>query len=165
MVVGSGLQDAFLRVNFFVEILFTTLLLNHCTSSRILRSSIIISLIVFGSVYLTFSALQPTGLPSIMTVGVFIVFLASVLVLLSMLNDLEKSILHSPDFWFSAGIFFHFGLLSLLLFTGQDITDVDYHRSDGFSVLYVAIFIIQFLFFATGVIMEKPWNKNGTTRN
>jgi len=159
MASGSGLHEPFLRVSFFVEILFTILLLNKCTSSRVLKYSIIISLIIFGSVYLSFASLQPGLLPSIMTAGVFIVFLASILVLLSMLNDMEKIIINSPDFWFSAGIFFHFGLLSLLLFTGQEITSVSYHQTDGFSVFYVAIFIMQFLFFATGVILERPWNR------
>lgn len=160
MASGSGLQNSFLRVSFLVELLFTGILLKYCTEHVILRYSIIASILVFGSVYITFTSLSPEGSTwTISMIGVIMVFLISVLVLFSKMNKLDQNIILSPDFWFTGGIFFHFGLLSLLLFTGKNITDLDYHKQDDFSILYVIIFVIQFLFFAAGVLIQKPWNK------
>jgi hypothetical protein len=160
MASGSGLQNSFLRVSFLAELLFTGILLKYCTEHVILRYSIIASILIFGSVYITFTSLSPEGNTwTISMIGVVMVFLISVLVLFSKMNKLDQNIILSPDFWFTGGIFFHFGLLSLLLFTGKDITDLDYHNHDDFSILYVIIFVIQFLFFAAGVLIQKPWTK------
>jgi hypothetical protein len=157
---GSGLQNSFLRVSFLIELLFTGLLLKYCTEHLILRYSIIASILIFGSVYITFISLAPEGnIWVISMIGVIMMFLISILVLLSKMDKLDQNIIMNPDFWFTGGIFLHFGLLSLLLFTGKKITDLDYHSKDDFSMLYVIIFVIQFLFFAAGILVQKPWNK------
>jgi len=161
---GSGLENNFMHVSFLAEFFFTGLLLKFCTDHSILRYSILTAILIFGSVYITYVSLLPTGNTStLMLSGVLLVFTASVLVLLSKLNNLEQNILEVPDFWFTGGIFFHFGLLGLLLLTAKKTTDLDYHSQNEFSILYVVIFFIQFLFFAVGVIIQKPWN-NGNRK-
>jgi hypothetical protein len=159
MASGSGLQNSFLRVSFLAELLFTGMLLKYCTEHLILRYSIVASILIFGSVYVTFISLSPEGnIRVISMIGVVLIFIISILVLFSKMNKLDQNIIMNPDFWFTGGIFFHFGLLSLLLFTGKKITDLDYHSQDDFSILYVIIFVIQFLFFAAGILVQKPWN-------
>jgi hypothetical protein len=156
---GSGLEDDFIHVSFLVEFFFTGLLLKFCTDHSVLRYSILTAILIFGSVYITYVSLLPRANSStLMLTGVLLVFLVSILVLLSKLNKLEQNILSIPDFWFTAGIFFHFGLLSLLFLTAKKSNDLDYHDQNEFSILYVVMFFIQFLFFTVGVIMQKPWS-------
>lgn len=163
---GSGLENNFIHVSFLVEIFFTGLLLKFCTDHDVLRYSILTALLVFGSVYITYVSLLPKGNSStLMLIGVMLVFLVSILVLFSKLNKLEQNILTAPDFWFTGGIFFHFGLLSLLFLTAKKPTDLDYHDQNEFSILYVVIFFVQFLFFTVGVIMQKPWSNGGNNRS
>jgi hypothetical protein len=159
---GSGIENNFIHVSFLVEFFFTGLLLKFCTDHTILRYSILTAILIFGSVYITYVSLLPKGnISTLMLVGVLLVFLVSILVLFSKWNKLEQNILTVPDFWFTGGIFFHFGLLSLLFLTAKTPTDLDYHDQNEFSVLYVIIFFIQFLFFTVGVVMQKPW-RNGS---
>ncbi len=156
---GSALQSNFSQVSFLVEFFFTGLLLKYCTDHSMLRYSILTALLIFGSVYITYITLLPGGnISRFILVGGLLVFVISIFVLFSKMNKLEQSILTRPDFWFTGGIFFHFGLLSLLLATAKETTDLDYHDQNEFSILYAVIFFIQFLFFAVGVIIQKPWN-------
>lgn len=158
IAAGSGMEDKFLQVGFLVEILFTGLLLKFCTDHSVLRYSILTSLLVFASVYITYISLLPKGNASmLMLAGILLIFLASILVLLSKLGKLEKNLLEVPDFWFTGGIFFHFGLLGLLFLTAKDPADIHYHDTNEFAVLYFIIFFIQFICFSIGVLMQKPW--------
>lgn len=161
---GSSIENNFIHVSFLVEFFFTGLLLKFCTDHTILRYSILTAILIFGSVYITYVSLLPKGnISTLMLVGVLLVFMVSILVLFSKWNKLEQNILTVPDFWFTGGIFFHFGLLSLLFLTAKKPTDLDYHDQNEFSVLYVIIFFIQFLFFTVGVVMQKPWS-NGSKK-
>ena len=159
---GNPLQSAFIHVTFVSEFLFTALLLNSCTDHFILKYSIITTILVFLGIYTSFSFMgrELTGMEYVMKTGVLILFIISLLVLASKINKIEEHIISSPDFWFTAGIFFHFGLYSLLLLTGKKPSDLDYHEQDQFSVFYVIIFCLQFIFFSIGILLPKPLETN-----
>jgi hypothetical protein len=155
---GTELQRSFLEVGFLTEIVFTALLLKYCTDHSLLRYGITSSVLIYASVYISFVGLSPGSSTSVINaLGVSLIFLISILVLLSKSSRIDQNLLTMPEFWIAGGVFFRFGLLDLLLLTGKKIRDLDYAEPDDFSVLYVTVFVMQFLFFAGGILIRKPW--------
>jgi hypothetical protein len=162
LAARSSVEPRFLHVSFVADFLFTLLLLKNCTDHRIIRFSIFTILLAFIAVYLSlqYFSVETVGIQDLNFTGTAIVFVLAILVLASLTKRVENNILTSPDFWYSGGIFFHFGLLSLLLFTGRKIADLNYHEKDALSALYAIIFCLQFVFFTVGVYFHKPWIRN-----
>jgi len=155
---GTELQRSFLEVGFLTEIVFTALLLKYCTEQHLLRYGIIGAILIYASVYITFAGLSSgTSTSVINSIGASLIFLISIMVLFSKTGRIDQNLVTTPEFWFAGGIFLHFGLLDLLLLTGKKITDLNYDMPDDFSVLYVTVFVVQFLFFAAGILIRKPW--------
>jgi len=164
---GNPIQSSFVHVTFISEFLFTGLLLKTCTPNQLLKYSIITSILVFLGIYTSFSVMggQATGIEIVMKTGVILLFLVSFLVLASKVNKIDESLIMSPDFWFTAGIFFHFGLYSLLLLTSKSTSDLKYHDQDQFSIMYVIIFCLQFIFFSVGILLPKSLDINKEKNN
>jgi hypothetical protein len=164
---GNALQESFIRVSFVAEFIFTGLLLKTCTDNKLLSYSILTASLVFLGIFSSFCLMggQESAMEMVSKMGVLILFLFSLLVLASKANKVEEHITSSPDFWFTAGIFFHFGLLSLLLFTAKKTTDLDFHEHDQFSIVYVIIFCLQFIFFSIGLIIPNTLETKGEINN
>ena len=155
---GNPVQTSFIHVTFIAEFLFTALLLKTCTPNPVLKYSIITTILVFLGIFTSFSIMgsgEKSGIEIVMKTGVVILFIASLLVLASKVNKVDEHLIMSQDFWFTAGIFFHFGLYSLLLLTSKSTTDLNYHDEDPFSIMYVIIFCLQFIFFSVGILLPK----------
>jgi hypothetical protein len=133
-------------------------LLKYCTEHQLLKYGIASAILIYASVYITFVGSSPgTGTSVINSIGASLIFFISIMVLFSKTGRIDQNLVTAPEFWFAGGIFLHFGLLDLLLLTGKKITDLNYNSPDDFSVLYVAVFVLQFLFFAAGILIRKPW--------
>jgi hypothetical protein len=154
---GSPVQQSFIHVTFISEFLFTALLLKTCTPNPVLKYSIVTTILVFLGIFTSFSMMggDQSALEIVMKTGVIILFIASLLVLASKVNKIDEYLIMSQDFWFTAGIFFHFGLYSLLLLTSKSTSDLNYHDQDPFSIMYVIIFCLQFIFFSVGILLPK----------
>lgn len=157
----STLDPGLVHISFLATFIFTLLLLKNCTNHRALKVSIFTILLLFIGIYLSVQLLSGDlgNMYLLNTTGTVIIFLLAILVLVSLAYKVDLHILANPDFWYSGGVFFHFGLLSLLLFTGKKITDADYHEQNEWSIMYAIVFCLQFLFFSIGVYMHKPWQK------
>jgi len=161
-VAAKSTQDpALLHISYLATFIFTLLLLKNCTNHRVLKITIFTILLLFIGIYLSvrFMSGDLHIMHILNTIGALVIFLLAVLVLVSLAYKVDLHILSNPDFWYSGGVFFHFGLLSLLLFTGKKITDADYHEQNEWSMMYAIVFCLQFLFFSIGVYMHKPWQK------
>ncbi|MFN9493256.1 MAG: hypothetical protein ACK57D_09400 [Sphingobacteriales bacterium] len=161
-VAAKSTQDpALLHISYLATFIFTLLLLKNCTNHRVLNITIFTILLLFIGIYLSvrFMSGDLRIMHILNTIGALVIFLLAVLVLVSLAYKVDLHILANPDFWYSGGVFFHFGLLSLLLFTGKKITDADYHEQNEWSMMYAIVFCLQFLFFSIGVYMHKPWQK------
>jgi hypothetical protein len=161
-VAAKSTQDpALLHISYLATFIFTLLLLKNCTNHRVLKITIFTILLLFIGIYLSvrFMSGDLRIMHILNTIGALVIFLLAVLVLVSLAYKVDLHILANPDFWYSGGVFFHFGLLSLLLFTGKKITDADYHEQNEWSMMYAIVFCLQFLFFSIGVYMHKPWQK------
>lgn len=157
----STLDPGLVHISFLATFIFTLLLLKNCTNHRALKVSIFTILLLFIGIYLSVQLLSGDlgNMYLLNTTGTVIIFLLAILVLVSLAYKVDLHIVANPDFWYSGGVFFHFGLLSLLLFTGKKITDADYHEQNEWSIMYAIVFCLQFLFFSIGVYMHKPWQK------
>ncbi len=133
----------------------------------LLKYSIITTILVFLGIFTSFSIMGggTPGLEIVMKTGVIILFIVSLLVLASKVNKVDEHLIMSQDFWFTAGIFFHFGLYSLLLLTSKSTTDLNYHDQDQFSIMYVIIFCLQFIFFSVGILLPKSLDINQEKNN
>ena len=161
-VAAKSTQDpALLHISYLATFIFTLQLLKNCTNHRVLKITIFTILLLFIGIYLSvrFMSGDLRIMHILNTIGALVIFLLAVLVLVSLAYKVDLHILANPDFWYSGGVFFHFGLLSLLLFTGKKITDADYHEQNEWSMMYAIVFCLQFLFFSIGVYMHKPWQK------
>jgi hypothetical protein len=161
-VAAKSTQDpALLHISYLATFIFTLLLLKNCTNHRVLKITIFTILLLFIGIYLSvrFMSGDLRIMHILNTIGALVIFLLAVLVLVSLAYKVDLHILANPDFWYSGGVFFHFGRLSLLLFTGKKITDADYHEQNEWSMMYAIVFCLQFLFFSIGVYMHKPWQK------
>ncbi|MFN5647996.1 MAG: hypothetical protein ACK458_10810 [Sphingobacteriales bacterium] len=161
-VAAKSTQDpALLHISYLATFIFTLLLLKNCTNHRVLKITIFTILLLFIGIYLSvrFMSGDLRIMHILNTIGALVIFLLAVLVLVSLAYKVDLHILSNPDFWYSGGVFFHFGLLSLLLFTGKKITDADYYEQNEWSMMYAIVFCLQFLFFSIGVYMHKPWQK------
>ena len=161
-VAAKSTQDpALLHISYLATFIFTLLLLKNCTNHRVLKITIFTILLLFIGIYLSvrFMSGDLRIMHILNTIGALVIFLLAVLVLVSLAYKVDLHILSNPDFWYSGGVFFHFGLLSLLLFTGKKVTDADYHEQNEWSMMYAIVFCLQFLFFSIGVYMHKPWQK------
>ncbi len=163
LIIGAQttLYNGFIHVSFLASFIFTLLLLKSCTDNQVLRISILAVLILFIGVYLSFQYFSGdhSGMEQLNSTGSAIVFLLAILVLSSLAYKVDIQLLRNPDFWYTGGVFFHFGLLSLLLFTTRKITDIHYHEADEWSAFYAIIFCLQFVFFSVGVYLQRPWKK------
>lgn len=157
----STLDPGLLHISFLATFIFTLLLLKNSTNHRVLKISIFTILLLFISIYISVQLISGElgNMHTLYTTGTLIIFLLAVLVLVSLAYNVDLHIIANPDFWYAGGVFFHFGLLSLLLFTGKKITDADYHEQNEWSLMYAIVFCLQFLFFSIGVYMHKPWQK------
>jgi hypothetical protein len=157
----SDIEPKLLHVSFIADFIFTMILLWNCTKLPVLRHSILASLIIFTAVFTGFHLYHSAfeGLPNLNIIGTTLIFLVASSVLFSIASRVDRNILSAPDFWYSGGIFIHFGLLSLILITEKKITDVDYHNKDQYNTIYGIIFSLQFLFFCIGVYAHQPWMK------
>lgn len=157
----TTLDPGLLHISFLATFIFTLLLLKNCTDHRILKVSIITILLLFIGIYLSVQLISGdlAEMGILYITGTIIVFTLAIFVLVSLALKVDLHILANPDFWYAGGVFFHFGLLSLLLFTGKKITDTDYHEQSEWSVMYAIVFCLQFLFFSIGVYTHKPWRK------
>lgn len=157
----STLDPGLLHISFLATFIFTLLLLKNCTDHRVLKISILTILILFIGIYTSVQLISGdrANMQVLSTSGTIIIFTLAILVLVSLAIKVDLHILSNPDFWYAGGIFFHFGLLSLLLFTSKKITDINYHDQNEWSIMYAIVFCLQFLFFSVGVYIHKPWQK------
>lgn len=157
----SEIEPEIVRACFIADFIFTMILLRTCTPLVILKHSILAALVIFSAVYACFHLYNTAtkDLFDLNIAGTSLVFIVAVIVLFSIASRVDRHILSMPGFWYSGGIFIHFGLLSLMLITARRISDIDYHNKDQYSILYGIIFCLQFLFFCIGIYVHKPWTK------
>ncbi len=147
----------FLNISLLLEFIFAALLLRTCTSNSLLQYAVITGVLVFTGVFLTLGF--PGGFknhyPHLDKACFVSLFFFSFLVLISQLHNINHRLTESHIFWISGGLFFHYGLVSLLLFLNDDIEAGGIAPDAEFGLLYTVITIIKFIFFSIGLLVYK----------
>jgi hypothetical protein len=117
-------------------------------ASGLVFCGIFLALILTGNDGLALSVLVKTGYLAL--------FLGALAVILSRMQHITAYITVSPAFWVSAGIFFLYGMLALLLFMNPH-EDPSRLLSDGnFALMYTILHILRFVFFSIAVWLYPP---------
>lgn len=147
----------FLNFSLLLEFIFASFLLRSCTSNSLLQYAIIAGMLVFPGIFL---ALGIPGdfkhyQPFLVRTCFVSLFIFSVLVMISQFRDTSYQLMESHIFWISAGLFLHFGIVSLLLFLSDDVQNETMSPLSDFSTLYTVITMIKFIFFSIGTLVYK----------
>ena len=113
--------------------------------------------LIFAGIFITFIVLRGSDAhySGLIKIGYALLFAISLIVIVTQLENITHYLTASPDFWISAGLFFQYGLLTLLLFLNNGINPQQLPADLDFGVLYIIITCIKFIFFAVGLLVDK----------
>jgi hypothetical protein len=114
-------------------------------------SGIFLALILTGNDGLALSVLVKTGYLAL--------FLGALAIILLRMQHISEYITVSPAFWVSAGIFFLYGLLALLLFMNPHEDPSRLLSDADFALIYTILHILRFIFFSIAVWLYTPGTK------
>jgi hypothetical protein len=156
-------QIGFHHFTIFLDFLFTLMVLQACTSNKMIQTVILASGLAFCGFFLSlmFTKESMQFQPVLINIGYALLFALSLMVILSQFQDISRHLTSSPSFWISAGIFFQFGLLTLLFFLNENLRSDQLADEDGFGMMFTIINFFRFLFFSIGLLMIPK--KNGQT--
>jgi hypothetical protein len=93
-------------------------------------------------------------------IGYSLLFLLALSVIVTQLENIKHYLTASPSFWITSGLFFQFGLVSLLLILNNGVNPEKLPSDVDFGVMYTVITCIKFLFFSIGLIIDKKLEAN-----
>jgi hypothetical protein len=151
------LNRSFFTFSVLVEFLFSVLLLRSCTSHKMVKRIIVTAGLVFAGIFITFLVLRGSDAhySGLIKIGYALLFAISLMVIITQLENITHYLTASPDFWISAGLFFQYGLLTLLLVLNNGINPQHLPADLDFGVLYTIITCIKFIFFSVGLLVDK----------
>jgi hypothetical protein len=155
VAVGADLknQHLFTHLALSLQLIFSALLLRGCTEAPLLKQVILGGITIFTASSLTTLALLPNGDFSILIQSGFVgVFLISIAVLFTLINQTIYFPFQLAEFWYAGGVFIAYGLLIIYFFAPafQAIPTILNLTADFFIVSHV----IQNLFFCAGILAQ-----------
>ena len=151
--IETTLHEVFINIVYSIQIIFSALLLRSCTDQLLLQQIILTIISIYTASSLTLLLIRPKGdLSFLIQSGFGVVFILSILVLLSVTYN-SSSLLYLPEFWYSGGIFFFYGLLSIMNIMPQLLSLPRGDYSSG--TLGSFCFIVQSLLFCRGIAIQK----------
>jgi hypothetical protein len=151
------LNRSFFTLTILVEFIFSVLLLKSCTRNAMMKRIIYTSGLVFAGIFVTFLVLKGTDAhySGLIKIGYALLFALSLSVIVTQLENITHYLTASPAFWISAGLFFQFGLVTLLLLLNSGINPGELTEDMDFGMMYTIITCIKFIFFAIGLMVDK----------
>jgi hypothetical protein len=156
----ASLTRFFMNFAIALEILCTVILLKTCTGITYHKYAMITAGLVFTAIFVSFILTGTTGKFHIdlVKIGYALLFVLSVSVILNLQRDMSRHLADSPEFWISAGVFFHYGLITFLLLLNHDTRPETISIDDDFGLMYTLINFLRYVFFSAGLLLYK---KNG----
>ncbi len=113
--------------------------------------------LVFAGIFITFLVLKGTDAhySGLIKIGYTLLFALSLSVIVTQLENITHYLTASPSFWITAGLFFQFGLVTLLLFLNSGINPGEIAEDQDFGMMYTIITCIKFIFFSVGLLIDK----------
>ena len=151
------LNRSYFTLTILVEFIFSILLLRSCTPNMMMKRIIHTSGLVFAGIFITFLVLKGTDAhySGLIKIGYTLLFALSLSVIVTQLENITHYLTASPSFWITAGLFFQFGLVTLLLFLNSGINPGEIAEDQDFGMMYTIITCIKFIFFSIGLLIDK----------
>lgn len=151
------LNRSYFTLTILVEFIFSILLLKSCTPNVLMKRIIYTSGLVFAGIFITFLVLKGTDAhySGLIKIGYALLFGLSLFVIITQLENITHYLTASPAFWITAGLFFQFGLVTLLLFLNAGINPGGIAEDQDFGMMYTIITCIKFIFFSVGLLIDK----------
>lgn len=151
------LNRSFFTFSVLVEFIFSILLLRSCTGHKMVTRIIVTAGLVYAGIFITFLVLRGSDAhySGLIKIGYSLLFAISLMVILTQLENITHYLTASPNFWITAGLFFQYGLLTLLLVLNNGINPQQLPADLDFGVLYTIITCIKFIFFSMGLLIDK----------
>ncbi|MGL6266781.1 MAG: hypothetical protein ACRC2O_02605 [Chitinophagaceae bacterium] len=151
------LNSSFFTFAVLVEFIFSLLLLKSCTNNELMKRIIYTSGLVFTGIFITFMILKGSDAhySGLIKIGYSLMFVLSLSVIVTLLENIKHYLTASPSFWISAGLFFQFGLVSLLLLLNNGVNPEKLSSDEVFGMMYAFITCIKFVFFSIGILIDK----------
>lgn len=152
-----NLTKNFFTWSIMVEFIFSIMLLKACTNHSLMKNIILTSGLVFIGICITFLILNGNSahFAGLIKIGYTLLFILSLMVIFTQLENITHYLTSSPSFWITAGLFFQFGLLSLLLLLNDGLNPEELPADQDFGILYTIITCIKFIFFTIGLLVDK----------
>lgn len=150
-------KPALLQFTLFLDAAMAFFLLWLHSNWFRLRQVILAAGLLFAGVFiaLALSRAEHWAISQLTTAGYFALFLASLAVILSHMQELTEYITRAPAFWISAGICFQYGLTGLLLLMNPHESPEKILADADFGLMYTIIDTVRFLFFAIAVFLYR----------
>ena len=163
IVIPSGQpgNSSFQQFAVFIEFIFNILVLKSCIRDKKHQYFIITAGLMFAGIFLSLMTYEQGKTFPFMwiRVGYILLFLLALSVIINQFQDVSHHLTGVPAFWITAGIFFQYGLISLLL----EVNEVDasqVQQDSELGVLYMIINVIRFMFFSIGLLLFDRPSKN-----
>jgi hypothetical protein len=159
-------KPAVLQFMIFVDAITAFLLLWVHSGWQRLTQILLAAGLIFGCVFLAVMLTGNEGpaLSILVKTGYLSLFVGALAVILSRMQHITEYITVSPAFWVSAGIFFLYGLLALLLFLNPLEEPSRLLSDSDFALMYTILHIMRFLFFAIAVWLYAPLRQSPPPR-
>ena len=157
---SSG-NNSFQQFSVFIEFIFNILVLKSCIRDKTHQYLIVTAGLMFAGIFLSLMAfVQDQTFPFMwIRIGYVLLFVLALSVIINQFQDVSHHLTGVPAFWITAGIFFQYGLISLLLEVNGDNSD-KVANDNELGVLYMIINVIRFMFFSIGLLLFDRTTKN-----
>lgn len=157
-------EKGFHHFSIFLDFLFNLMVLQACTSNKMIQTVILASGLAFCGFFLSlmFAKESMQFQPVLINIGYALLFVLSLMVIIAQFQDISRHLTSLPSFWITAGIFFQFGLLTLLFFLNENLNNKKIPDDNGFGLMFTIINFFRFVFLSIGLLLIPK--KNGTNR-
>jgi hypothetical protein len=156
------LNRSFLTFTILVEFIFSILLLKSCTENTLMKRIVYTAGLIFAGIFVTFMVINGTNdhYAALIKIGYALLFILSLSVIVTQLDNISHYLTASPSFWITAGLFFQFGLVTQLLFLNAGLNPGELAADQDFGMMYTIITCMKFIFFSVGLLVDKKSNSN-----
>jgi hypothetical protein len=153
-----SLAAAFEAASIFFQFLFSCFLIWAITADNYLRTAMGSGALVYVAVFLTMNLLPGFGpfRTYLVTFGFALLFLFSILTLITLQQNLTRHLNETPGFWIAAGLLFESGLMAFLILINTNLKPGSLGPGSGIEFMLAGITWLKFIFFTIAIWQCNP---------
>lgn len=162
----ADLQSNIYLLGLMIEFGVSMVLLWNCTHRKLIRGMILAVGVLFSGALASLMVMDTTfkDLLIVLNIGYWLIFFLAVTVLMMTAKDSANFLTNTPEFWVSAGLMYHFGLIGLLMLIHPGSTPAEWSTNNDFGLMYTIITCIRYLMFSASIMVSmKQFSNNNPT--